>query len=145
MNRRPYAILIATIFAALLLLFLHSIAEVLLLFFISVLFAIYLSAITDALQKRISVPRPIGLLVAVIITLFAVAGVVWLIVPPVLQQTTDLIQAMPALMARWEAQLLALTADSPFIGQVLGELEGGETYTGLIAAQIGGYFKGVVP
>ena len=145
MNRRPYAILIATIFAALLLLFLHSVAEVLLLFFISVLFAIYLAAITDSLQKRMSVPRPVGLLIAVIITLFAVAGVVWLIVPPVLQQTTDLIQAMPALMARWEAQLLALTADSPFIGQVLGELEGDETYTGVIAAQIGGYFKGVVP
>ena len=52
MNKRPYGILIATIFALLFLLFLYNIAEILLLVFIAVLFSLYLSSITDALQRR---------------------------------------------------------------------------------------------
>ena len=145
MNRRPYAVLIAAIFAVLLLLFLHRVAEVLLLFFIAILFAIYLSAITDSLQKRLAVPRAVGLLIAVLFTLVATTGVIWLIVPPVVEQTQGLIQAMPILMAGWEAQLLELARESPFWEQLLGTLEQGESYTGTIVSQIGGYFRGIVP
>jgi predicted PurR-regulated permease PerM len=145
MNRRPYAVLIAAIFAALLLLFLHRVAEVLLLFFIAILFAIYLSSITDSLQKRLAVPRAIGVLIAVLITLVGTAGVVWLIVPPVVEQTQGLFEAMPELMAGWEAQLLSLAHDSPFWAQLLGTPAVGESYTGAVISQIGGYFRGVVP
>jgi predicted PurR-regulated permease PerM len=145
MNRRPYSVLIAAIFALLLLLFLYSVAEVLLLFFIGVLFAVYLSAITDALQRRLAVPRVAGLLIAVIFTLIGTAGVVYLIVPPVLQQSRELIHAMPALMAGWEAQLLAMASQSSFWAEVLGSLEPGESYTGSIMSQVTGYFRGVVP
>jgi predicted PurR-regulated permease PerM len=145
MGRRPLPLLVAVVFTFLLLLFLYSIAEVLLLFFIAVLFAIYLSAITDALQERLAVPRAAGLLAAVLVTLVATAGVVYLIVPPVIQQSQELIQAMPALMARWEVQLRDAATGSPFLGQLLGNLEEGESYTGSVVAQIGGYFRGVVP
>jgi predicted PurR-regulated permease PerM len=145
MGRRPFPLLAAVVFTVLLLLFLYSIAEVLLLFFIAVLFAIYLSAITDALQARLAVPRAAGLLAAVLVTLVATVGVVYLIVPPVVQQSQELIQAMPALMARWEEQLRDAATGSPFLGQLLGPLEEGESYTGSVVAQIGGYFRGVVP
>lgn len=145
MNRRPYAVLVAAIFAALLLLFLHSVAEVLLLFFIAVLFAIYLSSITDSLQKRLGVPRAIGVLIAVLLTLIGAAGVIWLIVPPVVEQTQDLFEAMPELMAGWEAQLRALAQGSPMWAQLLGTPDAGESYTGEVVSQIGGYFRGVIP
>jgi predicted PurR-regulated permease PerM len=145
MTRKPYSVLIAAIFALLLLLFLYSVAEVLLLFFIAVLFAVYLSAITDSLQKRLALPRVAGLLIAVFITLIAAGGVFYLIVPPVLQQTQELITAMPVLMAGWEVQLLALARESSFWAQVLGTLEPGESYTGSIINQVTGYFRGVVP
>jgi predicted PurR-regulated permease PerM len=145
MNRRPYAVLVATVFAFLLLLFLHSIAEVLLLLFIAVLFAVYLSAITDSLQQRLAIPRVAGLLIAVVITLLATTGVLYLIVPPVLQQSQELIQAMPALMTRWEEDLRDLGHRSPFLGALLGPLQEGESYTGAVITQIGGYFKGIVP
>ncbi|HSJ07891.1 MAG TPA: AI-2E family transporter [Longimicrobiales bacterium] len=145
MGRRPYPLLGAVVFTLLLLLFLYSIAEVLLLLFIAVLFAIYLSAITDALQQRLAVPRTAGLLIAVFVTLVATVGVVYLIVPPVVQQSQELIQAMPALMARWEEQLRDAATGSPFVAQLLGSLEEGESYTGSVVAQIGGYFRGVVP
>jgi predicted PurR-regulated permease PerM len=145
MTRRPYSVLVATIFAVLLLLFMYSVAEVLLLFFIAVLFGVYLSAITDALQNRLAVPRAAGLLIALTITLIGTAGVVYLIVPPVLQQTQELIQAMPVLMAQWEVRLLELARESAFWAQVLGTLEPGESYTGSIINQVTGYFRGVVP
>jgi predicted PurR-regulated permease PerM len=145
MNRRAYAVLVATVLAFLLLLFLYSIAEVLLLFFIAVLFAVYLSAITDSLQQRLAIPRVAGLFVAVVLTLLATAGVLYLIVPPVLQQSQELIQAMPTLMARWEEQLIEAARRSAFWGALLGPLQEGESYTGLVVAQIGGYFRGIVP
>jgi predicted PurR-regulated permease PerM len=145
MSRRPYPVLVAALFALLLLLFLYSVAEVLLLFFISVIFAVYLSALTDSLQKRLALPRGAGLLIAVILTLLATTGVVYLVVPPVLEQGQGLIQAMPALMNRWEDQLTDAAGTSPFIQQLLGNLPEGARYTDAMVNQIGGYFRGVVP
>src|SRR3954468_5294139 len=115
MNRKPYALLIATVFTLLLLLFLYSIAEVLLLLFVAILFGIFLSSITDSLQRRFAVPRPMGVLIALAIFLLAVTGIVVLIVPPVLEQTQDLVAALPSLAARWEVQLQALATRNPFI------------------------------
>lgn len=120
-------------------------AEVLLLLFISVLFGIYLSAITDSLQRRLAMPRVVGLLIALLLTFVAAGGVLWLIVPPVLQQTQELIQTMPALMAGWETDLRSAAIASPFIEQLLGTLEEGESYTGAVVSQVGGYFRGVMP
>jgi predicted PurR-regulated permease PerM len=144
-NRRPYGLLVAAVLTLLLLLFLYSIAEVLLLFFIAVLFSIYLSAITDALQRRLALPRAAGLVIAVVITILGAAGVVLLIVPPLLLQGQELIEAVPALLAAWELQLRELARGSPFVGQLLGTLEEGESYTGTVVAQVGSYFRGVVP
>jgi predicted PurR-regulated permease PerM len=145
MTRRPYTVLIATVFAFLLLLFLYSVAEVLLLLFIAVLFSVYLSAITDSLQKRLAIPRVAGLLIAVIFTALMMTGIIYLIVPPVLTQSQELIQAMPALMARWENDLIELAGRSSFMAALMGTLEEGESYTGEVVAQIGGYFRGIVP
>ena len=145
MNRKPYGLLIATVFTLLLLLFLYSVAEVLLLLFIAVLFGIYLSAITESLQRRLSVPRGAGLLFALLITAIGVSGIVLLIVPPVIQQTTELITSLPTIAAGWETQLLSLGEKNPVIKQMLPKLDTSETYTGLIAGQVGTYFRGMVP
>lgn len=145
MGKRPYAGVAAAAVALLLLLFLYSIAEVLLLFFIAVLFAIYLGAITDALQARLAVPRTAGLVAAVVLTAVGVAGIAYLIVPPVIAQFQELIRAMPALMSAWEAELRGATDRSPFWASLLGRLEEGESYTGAVVNQVGSYFRGVVP
>jgi predicted PurR-regulated permease PerM len=145
MGRRPYGVLAATIFAILLLLFLYSIAEVLLLFFIAVLFAVYLSALIDVIQARTTASRAAALAFAVLFTAVMAGAIAYLVVPPVLLQGQELIQTLPALMARWEADLLALSDSSPFVAQLLGNLDEGESYTGRIVAQVGGYFGNVMP
>ena len=145
MNRKGTGIVLTTIFFLLLLLFFYSIAEILLLLFIAVLFSLYLGAITDTLQRRLYVPRPLGLLAAILITTAGVAGIVYLIVPPVTEQTSELIQQLPQQLGSWEEQLIELAEDSPMLANVFGDLEEGESYVGNAAAEIGGYFRDVVP
>lgn len=145
MNRKGIGIVVTTIFVLLFLFFLYSIAEILLLLFIAVLFSLYLGAITDTLQRRLSVPRPLGLLLAILLTLAGVTGIVYLILPPVVEQTGELFQQLPTQLEQWEDQLITLAEESPMMANFFGQLEEGESYVGNIAAEIGGYFRGIVP
>jgi len=97
--------------AALLLWFALRVFTVIMLLFLAVLAAIYLSAITDILEHRVGAPRWVGLLCAVFGTLVVVAGVGALILPPVIDQTEALVSALPqtftdaqAVLARWASR-----------------------------------------
>lgn len=144
MKGRAYAIVASVIFALLLLYFVYSIAQILLLLFVAILLSLYLGAITDTLQRRLSVPRGIGLLSAVLLTLLAVAGVAFLIIPPVAEQTQELITALPVLLQRWEVQLRALAQRSPLLAELLKPTAGQSVFSPLFR-EVGGYFRGVVP
>ena len=94
--------------AALLQMFAQRVYTVLLLVFLGVLAAIYLSAITDLLARRARMPRRLGLACAALGTLIVVVGLGALILPPVIDQTQALITALPqtfadaqAVLARW--------------------------------------------
>ncbi len=145
MNRKAIAIVFSTIFFLLLLLFVYSIAEILLLLFIAVLFSLYLGAITDMLQRRLAIPRPLGLTLAILLTIAGAAGTTYLIVPPVAEQTAELITALPTQLEAWEDQIIELAERSPMMANFFGNIEEGESYVGNIVAQIGSYFRGVVP
>ncbi|HEY0811016.1 MAG TPA: hypothetical protein VGD49_12695, partial [Longimicrobiales bacterium] len=60
-ERRNYSIAVGIIFFLLLLVFLFKVAEVLLLFFIAILFGVYLAWITEILQRRLGLPRWAGI------------------------------------------------------------------------------------
>lgn len=135
----------ATVAALLLLAFAYSVAPVLLLLFIAVLFSLYLGAITDALERHLGAPRPLGVAFAVLFTAFIAAGVGFLIVPPVLRQTLELLSALPAQLELWEAELLEFTERSPVAAEIFGPLREGQSRVGAILQQIGGYFRGIVP
>lgn len=117
--RNPFAVLAAAVAAVLVLLFVYSVADVLLLLLVAALFSLYLGAITDFLERRARVPRPAGLTVALVLTLLLALAVGWMIVPPVLRQTQELVQALPAEMARWAAGLRDLSVRYPLLGQLL--------------------------
>src|SRR5215213_6734169 len=97
-RRSPYGILIATTVVVLLLLFAHSVAKILLLLFIAILFALFLGAAADYLKHRFRLPRWAGLPVALLLALLGITTVGLLIIPPVLTQTSELISAMPTLL-----------------------------------------------
>lgn len=81
--------------AALAIWFLIRVVDVLLLVFIAALCAVYLSAISDVLERRFRLARGLGLAASVVVTLAAVGGVGALLVPPVVDQTQALISGLP--------------------------------------------------
>jgi predicted PurR-regulated permease PerM len=136
---------VATIAAILLLLFVHRIADILLLLFVGILFSLFLGAITDHLERRFGVPRRTGLALALLATIGGVAIVVWLIVPPVLEQTQGLIEALPGLIARAEQGMHGLIARYPMLRQLLPEPSTSGTSIGPALTWLGTYFAGLFP
>ncbi|HYK83143.1 MAG TPA: AI-2E family transporter [Gemmatimonadales bacterium] len=97
--------------AALAIWFVLRVVNVLLLVFIAALCAVYLSAVTDLLQRRFRFARWVGLTTAVLATLAGIAGVAALIVPPVFEQTEALVSGLPQtltdvqnVLAHWASQ-----------------------------------------
>ncbi len=72
-------------------------ANIFLLLFLSILGALYLGALRDYLVHRLRVPDLVAFWLAVVLTAGAVAGLVWLLVPPVVEQTQGLLAQLPAI------------------------------------------------
>lgn len=144
-DKRAFSTFIAAIFTLLLLYFMYSVAEVLLLFFIAILFGVYLAWITDVLQRRLGVPRWAGMLGALIITGLAVTGIGFLIVPPLISQTQELLRSLPGTLAGVEAKLIEMGRQSTVAREILGSLDPGQSYTGTFLKGVTGSAKEMVP
>ncbi|HLZ44950.1 MAG TPA: AI-2E family transporter [Gemmatimonadales bacterium] len=97
--------------ATLLVLFVLKVIDVLLLVFLAILVAVYLSAITDWAERRFGLRRWIGLAVTVLATLAVIASIGALLAPPLVEQTRALISSLPqtltkiqSVLARWASQ-----------------------------------------
>jgi predicted PurR-regulated permease PerM len=64
---------------------------------ITVIMAIAISTVADWLE-RLDVPRPIGALLAVLAGLAVVAGLLWLLVPPFIDQTNEFADDVPGIV-----------------------------------------------
>ena len=143
--RSAFAVLTATAFLVLFLLFVYSIADLLLLLFISILFSLYLQSITDFLDERLEMPRAVGLALALLLTLVAIAAVFWLVVPPVLAQTQELLVALPALIERWQAAFVELVRRYPLFDQLVSTDTSSAAPVASPLATLGEYFRGLFP
>jgi len=86
---------VALFVAALTIWFTVRVVEVLLLVFLAVLLAVYLAAITDLLERRLGLPRWLGLTIGALGTVVLVVGLGVLILPAVIDQTQSLISGLP--------------------------------------------------
>jgi predicted PurR-regulated permease PerM len=109
------ATFVALFVAALAIWFIVRVVEVLLLVFIAVLCAVYLSAITDLLERRFGLARWMGLVIAVVATLAAVVGIGALLVPPVVEQTQSLISGLPETLTKIQSVLARWASESPVL------------------------------
>jgi predicted PurR-regulated permease PerM len=134
----------AAVAAVLLLLFVYSVAEVLLLFFVAALFALYLGSIIGFLEERAGVPRSLGLLVALLLTGLGTLAVGWLVLPPVARQTQALITALPGQIQVWTASLRELVVDYPLLATVLPPERLSEQLSG-VADNAGRFAAGLFP
>jgi predicted PurR-regulated permease PerM len=100
------------------------VTNIIFLFFISVLLSIYLAGITEWIHKASHLPRGGSLVVSVGFTLLLLAGVVAVILPPVLIQTQELIGNSPAYLGRLDLILQRLAANYPFLETTLAGSDG---------------------
>lgn len=140
----PFAVLTAAVMAVLLLLFIYSVADVLLLLFVAALFALYLGAIIEFLEERARVPRAAGLLVALLLTGLWAVAVGWLVLPPVARQTQALITALPGQIQVWTASLRDLVARYPLLAAVLPPDQLSEQLRG-VSENAGRFAAGLFP
>ena len=101
--------------AALAVWFVVRVHEVLLLVFIAVLLAFYLSWITDFLERRFGLARWAGLTAAVVATTAAMAGLGALLVPPVIAQTQALMGGLPQTLTDIQNVLAGWASQDPVL------------------------------
>lgn len=119
------ATIVVLFVAALLLLFLAQITEIVFLLFMAILLAVLLSAVTNALLGRVHLPRPLALTAAIVLVLVIAAGVGALILPAVVSQGHDLIASIPDQATKLEAAVARLAERYPFLRSTSLSPEGG--------------------
>jgi predicted PurR-regulated permease PerM len=96
-----------------------TVADLLLLLFLGILIAVYLSAVTDVLAARTGLPRGAAFAVSVGLSVGALVGIGFLLVPPVVEQTRQLVTVLPEIVGKWEAGLERFLATIPGMEDVL--------------------------
>lgn len=143
---RVGVVLITLFVVALLIYFIGTVAEVVVLLFISLILGTYFCAFTDTIMRVTRVPRGIGLATAVLVTTGATVGLVAVILPPVIVQTQELLSSLPELGRRVELSLQGLADRYPAFR--IPEFEAGDgrliagllsDFTGFVGASLVAY------
>ncbi|HKH91251.1 MAG TPA: AI-2E family transporter [Gemmatimonadaceae bacterium] len=111
-------ILTATVFTVLLLWIAGKVAHVILLLFLGIMISLYLGALSGVLQRRLRIPSGWSLLAAVMLTLGALAVLFYILVPPLVLQTQELVRVLPRYITGWEAAVDRLVARVPALASV---------------------------
>jgi predicted PurR-regulated permease PerM len=135
-NSRFGSILTATVVTILLLWLFIKVSHVVVLLFLAILISLYLGAVADFFAERIRLPRRSALPLAIFVSLAALTGLFWLLVPPVVQQTQALFAVLPNYIASWDRALADAAANFP----ALKQSSAGE---GTIVAALYGYVSGM--
>ena len=136
-------VLASTVATVLLLALLARAADIFLLFFVAVLFSLFLGAVRDALVRRLRLPPGLAFAFAVIGTIAAIAGLVTLLVPPVVEQTQQLLGNLPKYVSSWQGWSQRHLLRHPRV-QEIWSAESAKLLGG-IAAQLEGAVSGILP
>jgi len=137
------ATLTAITLTVLFLLMLGRTADVFLLLFIAVLVSLYLGALTNFLIYRGRVRPRIAFILALIITFVGIGGLIWLLVPPVLAQTRELVEVLPTYVTGWEKSIDQMMLSLP--GMRGYWRVGQHQILRAVYDQVSGVFEGFVP
>ncbi len=136
-------ILTATVLTILMLLLVRTAATVLVLLFLGILISLYLRALTDQIERRLRIPDPFSYVAALGLSIAFLVTMVWVLVPPVVHQTQQLLLVLPNYIAGWETALDGLMAKYPGLRDVVGS--GDNRILGLIYERAKETFGDVVP
>lgn len=95
-------VLTSTVATVLLLGLFFKTADIFLLLFVAVVFSLFLGAVRDELVRRTRMPASIAFALAVVGTISAVAALITILVPPVVEQTQQLLGNLPSYVGAWQ-------------------------------------------
>ncbi|MBI1809559.1 MAG: AI-2E family transporter [Gemmatimonadetes bacterium] len=128
----------------LLLWFARSIASILLLFFLAILLGVYLDALREGLARRFRLTPGVAITVAVVLT-FAGVYVIWaLLVPPVVEQTRQLITRLPDFAVAWQHRVARLVERFPALEPYVGADRQADLVNSALA-EAEGFLSGLIP
>jgi predicted PurR-regulated permease PerM len=136
-------ILTATVLTILLLLLVKSAATVLVLLFVGILISLYLRALSGVFERRLHLPDPFSYVAALGVTITFVVALLWVLVPPVIEQTQQLFNVLPDYIAGWEAGLERAMVRYPGLREIVGP--GDHRILRAIYDRVADTFGGVVP
>ena len=135
-------ILTAAVLTVLLLWLFKTVAQVFVLLMLGVLISLYLGAVARWIEKRTRIPEKAALAAAIFGSLGALVLLIWVLAPPVIDQTRQLIQQMPKFISAWEAGIDGLAAKIPALRDVIGPVGEHRTLQALYG-QLSGVFTGL--
>ena len=136
-------ILAATVFTVLLLWLVGQVAEVFLLLFLGILISLYLGALAGVLHRHARIPERLAFVAAMLISFGGLAILFYVLVPPLVAQTRELIKVLPSYIAGWEAALDKAAKNIPALSAVYNP--GEHKILTAVYEQVSGQFGSVVP
>ena len=135
-------ILTATVLTVLLLWLFKTVAQVFVLLMLGVLISLYLGAVARWIERHTRLPEKAALAAAILGSLGALIMLGWVLVPPVIDQTRQLIQQMPKFLSAWELGIDGLAAKIPALRDVIGPVGEHRTLQA-VYGQLSGVFSGL--
>jgi predicted PurR-regulated permease PerM len=136
-------LLTATVLTVLLLWLFGHVAHVLILLFLAILISLYLRALAEWIQRRLHVHERLAYLASIVLTLGVLAALVWILVPPVIEQTQQLVQVLPDYLTAWEGGIERSLARFPALRDFWQP--GQHRILHAVYDQVAGQFSQVVP
>lgn len=111
--------LTATVLVVLLLWLVGSVADVMMLLFLGILIAVYLTALAGALRRRLHVPPGLAFPAALLVSLAGLVLLFAILVPPVMTQTQELVKRLPQYLELWQRTFQSTIARIPALADVM--------------------------
>lgn len=105
----------ALLFAAAAVFLVWRVADLLLVLFVAALLAVYLGSVTDILCRRLRLPRGLGLILSLLLTLAVLVGIAALLAPAVSEQLQDFLDAVPKYVTALDAWVRGIAVQYPFL------------------------------
>ena len=119
------------------------VAEVFLLLFLGILISLYLGALAGVLHRRAKIPERLAFFLAIVISFGGLIVLFYVLVPPLIAQTQELVKVLPAYITGWEAAIDRLAERVPALKSVY--TPGQHKILFAIYEQVSGQFGNVVP
>ena len=114
-----------------------------LLLFLGILISLYLGALAGVLHRRARLPDRLAFLVAILISFGGLIVLFYVLVPPLIAQTQELVKVLPNYISGWEVAIDRLAAKVPALKSVY--TPGEHKILFAVYQQVSGQFGNVVP